>query len=1320
MGKDQDLLQAVKDSDLATIHKLLNKQNKNKTKIIGSHKKLNVNYQNNDGMSALHQAALVGNTEILLALLEGGAHVDLMDSKGMRPLHYAAWQGKDEPVKLLLQFGSSATDPAYDGETPLHLACQHGHFQVVNILLCYHAEPTIRNKEFRTPLDLGCEFGHYKVVELLLSSNLCNWLLQDSPDDMLDNNRTTCLHLAAKNGHAEIIRLLLHAGVNINRETLQGTALHEAALCGKIDIVKVLLENGIDINRANSYDQTALDIVNRFTASRAAKELKQILKQASNAITVRALEGYFDQYDPDALSFQAGDYIQVLEQHQDGIWKGYVLSTSAGYQSVKSGYFPSSAVQVLEPDALSRQNSPMKQGTIRKGSAPGVFSHAPGASPPPGGISSHYTSVGYDESFPPPPSPLAQKSPHRQDSFSYDAPPYSPGQHIGQPLISYASGNHSPSPLDHPEWSRYADAGEYRSGSPCRDSPTGSNRNSAASTDSGRGGSAAMFDSRVLHNYVNVQIAQHRLSGQSYESGVSSRQSYHSNSSSSLGSLDRLEESGYSSQVNVAELVQQGMAQDTEIIHAWLADLHYDEYYNNFVGNGYDMGTISRMTPEDLTAIGITKPGHRKRLKSEIARLHIPDGIPDHKPADLGEWLRLLNLDQYYETLTKQNYSMDNVTEITWEDLEEIGITKLGHQKKTLLAIDRLKKLAAGAKRASITMNERRGSSDLLHNGPKIQHTLPQYNNTRWSAEMANHQSQLSHEVTIATIQPRKSPSGDSINSAPEMKTFLPMDECRGSFEMLHQQRTKRLGSVERAVIESHSQPGSGDVTPTNERSSTPDSLDGRRPSAVVNPRMNGSIPNNKQKPVAMIVAKTRRSSRDVAPEIIPIDDVEKSSENDSSSDMKDHIYDKPEGSDAPSSPQGVVNSANESFYALAQLKSNSKRIPPPTPPKRINSFRSESSENVTDEELGSSPPPPPLPPPLVMRDAMENSQTFTGCIKSLSEKFCRREGSDRIPFTTQNLNQSTEEFPPPPSPLLGNNRESTLTTNTSVSKPGVAKPQEPPKVEPKPKLTPLIESNLHKAIKNELSMKSTSEIKQSDNSVISPSKESLKMNNFIKSPRKEPLKVSDSILKSPNREAAKPKDSPIASEPSAKVESLPQVKPKPFTNNQPLKVMPPVVPKGNDNDSSGGSDIEDGNATVRRVSKVKRNESTTSLDSNVSTDSNTLPFANENVGTIKQRNPANKPSIVPLDIDDDSWEETATMKRRPSNHQQADSRGAEKSVSQRAANATAGFPDTLEDAMKVTKSKGPESGNVLNDIGNMLQDLTDELDAMLEFECNA
>ena len=48
------------------------------------------------------------------------------------------------------------------------------------------------------------------------------------------------------------------------------------------------------------------------------------------------------------------------------------------------------------------------------------------------------------------------------------------------------------------------------------------------------------------------------------------------------------------------------------------------------------MPTISRMTPEDLTAIGIKKPNHRKRLKSEITLLNIPDGLPPYIPVSKG------------------------------------------------------------------------------------------------------------------------------------------------------------------------------------------------------------------------------------------------------------------------------------------------------------------------------------------------------------------------------------------------------------------------------------------------------------------------------------------------------------------------------------------------------------------------------------------------------------------------------------------------------------------------------------------------------------
>lgn len=54
-----------------------------------------------------------------------------------------------------------------------------------------------------------CVYDHLfalQVVQLLLSSNMCAALLEAKPGDSTDPNGTSPLHLAAKNGHIDIIR----------------------------------------------------------------------------------------------------------------------------------------------------------------------------------------------------------------------------------------------------------------------------------------------------------------------------------------------------------------------------------------------------------------------------------------------------------------------------------------------------------------------------------------------------------------------------------------------------------------------------------------------------------------------------------------------------------------------------------------------------------------------------------------------------------------------------------------------------------------------------------------------------------------------------------------------------------------------------------------------------------------------------------------------------------------------------------------------------------------------------------------------------------
>lgn len=38
------------------------------------------------------------------------------------------------------------------------------------------------------------------------------------------------------------------------------------------------------------------------------------------------------------------------------------------------------------------------------------------------------------------------------------------------------------------------------------------------------------------------------------------------------------------------------------------------------------------LVSQDLTAVGVTKPGHRKKISMEISNLDIPEWLPDYIP----------------------------------------------------------------------------------------------------------------------------------------------------------------------------------------------------------------------------------------------------------------------------------------------------------------------------------------------------------------------------------------------------------------------------------------------------------------------------------------------------------------------------------------------------------------------------------------------------------------------------------------------------------------------------------------------------------------
>ncbi|XP_071796568.1 uncharacterized protein [Asterias amurensis] len=209
---------------------------------------------------------------------------------------------------------------------------------------------------------------------------------------------------------------------------------------------------------------------------------------------------------------------------------------------------------------------------------------------------------------------------------------------------------------------------------------------------------------------------------------------------------------------------------DVDRIYEWLRRQRMPEYTNNFTKAGYDMPTIARMTPEDLTAIGVTKPGHRKRISAMIGQMSEPDGIPNYKPHDVVTWLKLLDLFQYHNTFMSNNYNtMEAVSEITWEDLQEIGINQLGHQKKFSLAIKRLRDLQKQASRvmASAQQAGSTGSDDS---------TSPHSSNDGVYHHHHHHHQHHSHHpntLMLNTLEQQTSPLQSPENTLIKKKSGL-------------------------------------------------------------------------------------------------------------------------------------------------------------------------------------------------------------------------------------------------------------------------------------------------------------------------------------------------------------------------------------------------------------------------------------------------------------------------------------------------------------------------------------------------------------------
>ncbi|CAK5083180.1 unnamed protein product [Meloidogyne enterolobii] len=134
---------------------------------------------------------------------------------------------------------------------------------------------------------------------------------------------------------------------------------------------------------------------------------------------------------------------------------------------------------------------------------------------------------------------------------------------------------------------------------------------------------------------------------------------------------------------------------EQEIFAEWLQRLCLSEYLALFLSQGYDLPTLARATPEDLTTLGITKPDDRKCLVQDIqCWQNVADNWPTDitKEAATRDWLTAIGLKQYIQQFERQGcLTVGELEQLEAEDLEDMGVQKLGHAKRIWLALRKLR-----------------------------------------------------------------------------------------------------------------------------------------------------------------------------------------------------------------------------------------------------------------------------------------------------------------------------------------------------------------------------------------------------------------------------------------------------------------------------------------------------------------------------------------------------------------------------------------------------------------------------------------------------
>ena len=185
--------------------------------------------------------AMWGDPVVCQVLIDAGAAIDTTDDFGCSPLRLACGSGRLATVKMLVEAGVGVADTHHQPCTCLMLAAYFGHIDIMRYLVSL-PEAGLHDLDLkdRTALHFATQEKHTGVVQVLLEAG--------ADIEEQDMQSRTPLHWSVVSGDIATVKMLVEAGAELRDIDFEDTCLMLAARNGHTDIVRYLVGlPGVDL-----------------------------------------------------------------------------------------------------------------------------------------------------------------------------------------------------------------------------------------------------------------------------------------------------------------------------------------------------------------------------------------------------------------------------------------------------------------------------------------------------------------------------------------------------------------------------------------------------------------------------------------------------------------------------------------------------------------------------------------------------------------------------------------------------------------------------------------------------------------------------------------------------------------------------------------------------------------------------------------------------------------------------------------------------------------------------------------------------------------